>query len=272
MEGSQIHQEIAREIYPNAPLRFVAFEVRIPTAPDLAGSEGPLPAFERLRDILPIIGPPQIMIDVKAEGAPPAIVPGPLRILDRRRVLSALIGPNAIIIENSEYKQYEEFVGVVERTLRAVSETAPIAGMERVGLRYIDEIRVPGVTTAREWKGYISPALLAPLELDDDFEPVHLSGITEYRLSNEHAANVRFGAQTGRVVEPTGPLRVTPVEEGPFFLIDIDSFWTAPEAETPEFSPEAVLEICGQLRRPIRALFEAAITDKLRDEVLRRAQ
>lgn len=261
-----------REIYPNAPLRFVAFEVRIPTTPALAGSEGPLPAFERLRDILPIIGPPQIGIEVKGEGAPPAIVPGPLRILDRRRVLSALIGPNAIIIENSEYKRYEEFVDVVERTLKAVHETAPIAGMERVGLRYIDEIRVPGVTTAREWKSYISQALLAPIELEDDFEAVHISGITEYRLSNEQTTNLRFGAQTGRAVQTTGPLRVAAVEEGPFFLIDIDSFWTAPEAEMPEFSPDAVLEICAQLRRPIRALFEAAITDKLRDEVLRRAQ
>jgi uncharacterized protein (TIGR04255 family) len=272
LEGSQINQEVEREIYPNAPLRFVAFEVRIPTTPGLAGSEGPLPAFERLRDLLPIIGPPHIAIDVKVEGGQPTIVPGPLRILDRRKVLSALIGPNAIIIENSEYKQYEDFVEVVERTLRAVSETASIAGMERVGLRYIDEIRVPGVKTATDWKGYISPALLAPLDLDEEFEPVSLTGMTEYRLSSEHAANVRFGAQTGRVVEPTGPLRVTPVEEGPFFLIDIDSFWTAPEDETPEFSPEAVLEICAQLRRPIRALFEAAITDKLRDEVLRRAQ
>ncbi|MGH3113283.1 MAG: TIGR04255 family protein, partial [Gaiellaceae bacterium] len=251
---------------------FVAFEVRIPTTPDLAGSEGPLPAFERLRDILPIIGPPQIMIDVKVEGgAPPAIMPGPLRILDRRRVLSALIGPNAIIIENSDYERYEAFIEVVERTLRAVTETASIAGMERVGLRYIDEIRVPGLTRAREWHGYISPALLGPLELDEEFEAVGLSGMTEYRLSDEHAANVRFGARVGRVVEPSGPLRVTPVEDGPFFLVDIDSFWTAPEAETPEFSPEAVLETCAQLRRPIRALFEAAITDKLRDEVLRRA-
>lgn len=262
-----------REIYPNAPLRFVAFELRMPTTPELAGSEGALPAFEKLRDVLPIIAQPQMTIEISSgEGGPPRIASGPLRLLDRRRVISAVIGPAAILVENTDYRRYEDFLEVVERTLRAVSETAPIAGMQRVGLRYIDEIRVPTVEKPADWQGYINPALLAPLSIDGDYEAVSTTGVTEYRIAESQAAALRFGALNGRMVEPSGPLRLKSEELGPYFLIDIDSFWTAPEAGLPEFSVEAIIATCSELRRPVRSLFESAITDKLRDEVLRRGE
>lgn len=260
-----------REIYPNAPLRFVAFELRMPTIPELAGSEGALPAFEKLRDVLPIIAQPEMTIQISGgEGGPPRIASGPLRLLDRRRSISAVIGPTAIVVENTDYHRYEDFLEVVERTLRAVSETVPIAGMQRVGLRYIDEIRVPTVEKPADWQGYINPSLLAPLDVDGDYHATSTTGVTEYRVAENQSAALRFGALDGRMVEPSGPLRLKSEEMGPYFLIDIDSFWTAPEAELPEFSIEAVIGTCGELRRPVRSLFESAITDKLREEVLRR--
>lgn len=269
-----------REIYPNAPLRFVAFELRMPPVPELAGPTAAGVAFAQLREVLPIIGGPQVSIEIQSAGPLGATGPsgpsaasfsaGPLRLLDRRRVLSALISTTAVVVENSDYHRYEDFLAIVERTLRAVSETAQIAGMQRVGLRYIDEIRVPGVEKPSDWRGYIDPALLAPLDLDGGFEVSASSGLNEYRISPSQSTNLRFGAMEGQVVNQSGPLRLKSDESGPFFLIDLDSFWTAPEDEVPEFSVDKVLETCGALRRPIRALFEASITDKLRDEVLRR--
>jgi uncharacterized protein (TIGR04255 family) len=62
--------------------------------------------------------------------------------------------------------------------------------------------------------------------------------------------------------------RSPPSNSGPYFLVDIDSFWAAGDA-VPEFSVNRALEMIDQLHGPVRELFEAAITERLRTEVLR---
>jgi uncharacterized protein (TIGR04255 family) len=81
---------------------------------------------------------------------------------------------------------------------------------------------------------------------------------------------MRFGAMRGFTVDPNGPLQIARRGEGAYFLIDLDSFWSAPSEAMPEFDPSYVLERCAHLRVPIRTLFEASITKKLRNEVLRK--
>jgi uncharacterized protein (TIGR04255 family) len=268
-----------REIYPSAPLRFVAFELRYPAVPEFATQEGTLPVYAALRETFPIIGPsPAATIEInlgqRPQGRRVAVPPGagpqgPLRLIDRQRRLSAVVGPRAVVVENTAYHRYEQFIEVVGQVIQAVRAVATIEGIERVGLRYIDDIRVPGVSEPRDWHGYISPALLAAVDLHPEYTVAKMQSVAEYRVSSQQAATLRFGAGTGRVINSSGALRVDPADDGPFFLIDIDSFWRAPEEELPRFSPEAVMEICDSLRQPVRALFESAITDKLRNEVLR---
>lgn len=256
-----------REIYPNAPLRFVAFELRTPQVPAFAGREATAAVYDELRDLVPIIAPqPTIELNAVALAAPG----GPLRMLDRKRTLSVTISPNALIVENTAYDRFENFLKVIERVVAVAASAAPIAGMHRIGLRYIDEIRVPGLSSPHEWKAYIDPSLLAAAALETPFEPTTTQGITEFKVAEGFNAAMRFGALVGRTVDPNGPLRVKGDEDGPFFLIDLDSFWTAPTDDTPEFSASAVTEICMQLRAPIRTLFEASITDELRNQVLRK--
>lgn len=264
-----------REIYANAPLRFVAFEVRITPVPHFGLAEGSSRVYEALRPLLPIIGPPlhqaTISIGGDVAGVPAhTISGGPLRMLDRRRQLSVVVGVNAITVETSSYEQFEAFSDFIGQALRAIEPTAAIGGMHRIGLRYVDEIRVPDVMHPADWSPYISSSLLGALALGGDLEASLMQGYAEYRVSDREQTNVRFGALAGHVVDPNGPLRLSPVDDGPFFLVDIDSFWTAPEDELPEFSTDAVLEICESLHRPIRRLFEASITEKLRNDVLRR--
>lgn len=258
-----------REIYPRAPLRLVAFELRTPTVPTFASPESALPAFEQLKDIVPIIGPANPTIEMGSGDGPPTITPGPLRLLDRRRQLSIVLGPRAIAVETSAYHRFEEFEKTLERTLDAVSKVADVAGMVRIGLRYIDEIRVEGVSEPSDWKGLINGALLGAAQLNGEFNATSFNGLLEYALDSQTTVNLRYGALRGRVVDSSGPLRIEPEYDGPFFLIDIDSFWTAPEEELPEFNVDEALEICTRLRLPVRSLFEAAITEKLREDFRR---
>ncbi len=55
----------------------------------------------------------------------------------------------------------------------------------------------------------------------------------------------------------------------PSSVMDVDSYWQGDDY-VDEFSSSTLLELVDTLHRPIRAIFEASITDALRDEVLRR--
>ncbi|MCH7583274.1 MAG: TIGR04255 family protein, partial [Acidobacteria bacterium] len=93
----------------------------------------------------------------------------------------------------------------------------------------------------------------------------------ELRLSDEHRIRLNFGAfKEGQAVHGQGPLAVDPVDTNqPYFLLDIDSFWEARSFE--EYDADRILEISDDLHRPVRSLFETSITDRLRDQVLRKA-
>jgi len=251
----------------------VAFEVRIPHAPKLATVEATTAMYDELRDIVPII---------PGTGPNPVELPGPhgaisftpsashTRMTDRARTMSVVFAPTALLVETTAYVQFEAFLEVIERVLVAANNVASPAGVQRVGLRYIDEIRVEGVENPVDWAGYIHPSLLCAAKLDHDLSPVRTEGLAEFDRGEGHRTVMRFGAMTGRVVDPGGPLRLARTGEGSFFLIDLDSFWAPADEGIPEFTVEAVMEICRQLRVPIRTLFEASISDRLRDDVFRK--
>lgn len=260
-----------REIYPNAPLQFVAFELRIPYSPGLATLDGTSRVYAALQNLVPIIQPALPAGFEIPANATVTITAGPTRMIDRHRGLSVIVGPSQIVVETSRYSQFEDFEVTLRKVLELVAEVAPIAGIQRVGLRYIDEIRVPGVKSPADWEPYIAPSLLAGLHLDDNFLPSASQGSVEFDIADSQKTVMRFGAMEGFVVDPNGPLRLRNPSEGPFFLLDLDSYWAvSSDAEMPEFSPQAVHDICAKLRAPVRALFEAAITNRLRDEVLRK--
>jgi uncharacterized protein (TIGR04255 family) len=79
-------------------------------------------------------------------------------------------------------------------------------------------------------------------------------------------------APEGFAVDPSGPLRIKDVGEGPFFRLDIVSEWTAPDESVPPLTAEGVLDVADQLHSPIREAFENAITEDLRKHFRATAQ
>ena len=56
---------------------------------------------------------------------------------------------------------------------------------------------------------------------------------------------------------------------GHFFLLDTDAAWTLPPDEgVPEATVEFVRTVADRLHRPVKDLFEARLTERLRSEVL----
>jgi uncharacterized protein (TIGR04255 family) len=240
------------EIYPHPPLEVVAFELRIAHALALADRAAQVHVWQRLRERLPITQP-QAGLQV-AIGAPMMTPQQPLRLLDRGRTESVVIGPEAIVVENTSYRSYADFCELLREVLAAVSAEG-LAGFTRIGLRYINEIRVPAVSVPGDWNGLVHPALLASAAVvSKSMRVERVGGEIEYATSSHHS-----------VVNLEGPLRTRTNETGPAFLIDLDSYWEEPASpRLPEFSIEAIMDTTTELRTPIHELFEIVITDELR--------
>lgn len=260
-----------REVYPNAPVVLVALEIRHPTADPLTPSESR--AIKKLLgEELPIERPGQevaIQIGPGVGGPPISTTETFPRYLNRESTMAVSIRKEALVVEASRYPGWEEFRRVVFLALDARMQVAPIVGLERVGVRYIDEIRIPGEGSV-EWGEWIHPSLLGPSVPDKVGLPIsQWQGLGIYGSQPGNMLVFRYGPREGFAVDPSSDLRrVKPVQAGSFFLMDIDSFWT-PDGPIPEYDRDGLMETCNQLHAPVRTLFEGMITDRLRDEVLR---
>jgi uncharacterized protein (TIGR04255 family) len=260
------------EVYPQAPVKFVAFAARFPLSPKLQRQESQEAVYERLADTFPlleIVNAVQIQLPVTLGGESqlPGLpqVPQKLRMMNRERTRSVIIGPRVIALEFTDHESYTQLRELLAQVLGALVEVAEPAAMAGVALQYIDEIRHPSVRGVRDWNGMLRDSLVGPVDLLDA-EVQQTSAITVYRLTDAHEVRIVHGAAPeGFAVDPSGPLRVKPAGEGPFFRLDIASEWTAPAESVPPFTVAGVLDVADQLHTPVREAFENAITDKLRE-------
>ena len=262
------------EIYPNPPIEFVACEVQYPVAPGL-GTDDSLPALHRvLSDWLPLVEPEiQTTFVVGSAGQQP-IITRQYRFISRDRRTSVVVSSNRTSVETTDYPGWVEFRRLSSRSLEAIVGVSPsIAGLSRVGLRYIDEIRVPDPDPGENrWARYIDPRLSGHTGiLLEGRPPTSTQGALQFDLDDGFRAVVRYGAREGQTVGNV-PLRRRGADtpENEHFLFDIDSFWESRDT-LPEYSVETAITIADRLHQPVRTLFESSITEDLRNHVLRRA-
>lgn len=160
---------------------------------------------------------------------------------------------------------------MIMEVVRALGEVSRPDGVLRIGLRYIDEIRVPEIDDVPgDWRGYIDDHLLAAANPDfipPSLQPAVWQGLVQYKTTNDSTLTVRYGPQSGHAINPKGATRrKNPPTAGPFFLLDSDSFWQA-EDEVPEFEADSIMERCDMLHGPTREFFQIAVSDRLRNEV-----
>ena len=152
---------MSREVYKNAPLALVACEVRYPLADCLDDDLRRLKAV--LRDLLPIAKSETVQQIELVGGAQPDIkVSKVTRLLTRDRTSSVTVWPDKVIMETTKYPGYDMFRELIDRVVAGVVGTIAPAGVERIGLRYIDEIRPPDEPAGREWSNWVAPELIGP--------------------------------------------------------------------------------------------------------------
>ncbi len=260
-------------MYPNAPVVLVTMELRHPPTEPLGDSE--TRELKRLlSDRLPIERPAQqVTFEIAGPAAPPITnVERFTRYLNRESTAAAAIREHSIVVETSAYRGWDDFLDLVSLALEARMQISRVAGVERIGLRYIDEIRVPDTTNSSiDWGHWIESPYLGPRPASSaGLELTEWQGAAVYRGDRMgQSLVVRYGPRDGFAVDPTSDLRrVRMADAGEFFLVDIDSFWV-PEDAIPEYDAEATISLCHDLHRPVRTFFEGMITERLRNEVLR---
>jgi uncharacterized protein (TIGR04255 family) len=257
------------EVYPKAPVVLVALEVRHPTADPLTPAETRA-IKKRLSEHFPLESTGQATNVQLMVGAtrPDVNIENFTRFLNRTKTMAVSFRREAIAVEASEYPGWRKFSELITEALAAREETSPVDGVERVGLRYIDEVRVPG-NGDTNWADWMADSMLGPPADAIDLHLGQWQGVGVYGNQPGQMLVMRYGPRTGYALDPNSDLRrVRPTDGGSFFLVDIDSFWT-PDGEVPEFDRDMLASRCEELHGPIRKLFEGVIKDRLRNEVLR---
>ena len=267
-----------RPPFPNSPLATTVLEIRYPELDDAGAPATKRSMKSALRQHLPLT---ESLTEGRIELAIGSPTPTSVhqrtfpRFFSRDRATALLVKEEALALETTSYGGWEEsFRPLIAVVLRALEKACPPDGVLRIGLRYINEIRVPGIDLVPgDWSGYIHSSLLAaadPAFIPESLQPSLWQKIVQYRTAFDSTLTVRYGPQEGYAVDPQAatPRRNPPVP-GTFFLLDSDSFWH-PDEEVPEFKAEWILDRCDDLHAPIREVFWIATTDKLRDEVFDR--
>jgi uncharacterized protein (TIGR04255 family) len=262
-----------RGVYPEAPLALVALEVKFPS--EASTKDFVTPSQKAFRDRLNLIGD-WVIESLQHQEVQISLGPNPAqtvrsvnvpRILTRDRSVAVSFPPDAITIETTTYKGYAGFRQLVVAVLEATQELLAPDSVARMGLRYIDEIRVPdelGENSPR-WSDWLDDSLLPP-KLPPSVrwapEASMWTAGAQYQMGHDKFLVIRYGPQVGPVVTPQ--LRRPKVPPpGPVFLVDFDSSWQ-PDI-LPSFDPKALIEICDLLHAPASATFESFITEKLRN-------
>lgn len=265
-----------REIYPSAPIVLMAIEVRHPQCDPLDRKQV-TNVSALVRHLLPLPGEMNeisFTVQTSADGPPTQhqVVSTFPRWTSRNKRTALSIRPDSLTIETTDYGSYDRIRDLFVVALQARLTVAAPAGVERIGLRYIDEIRVPAENDSDTpaWDRWVDTSLLGPVHISTqpNLKPVVNEGTCVFSGDGDRALVLRYGAQNDYVVQSTPDLRRPLPPPGPLFKLDIDSFWQASD-EVPVFDMDFILHRADNLHDPVRDVFESAITDDLREIVLR---
>lgn len=259
------------EVYPNAPVVVATVEVRHTETPSLTQPERKQ-VKQSLSQWTPIQrSSKQVIVTsvVGAGGAGDQAFEEFPKYFSRDSMLAISFRKEAVVIEATRYDGWLAFKEIIGAAVKARSDIGVPDAVERIGIRYLNEIR-PGDGSSIDWNDWLDPAVLGPIELGESvgLPAKQWQGQAIYGPEDGRSLVLRYAPGEGQAVETGQELVRSKFTPGPFMWIDIDSFWLH-EAELPEFDTGVITGKCIDLHTPLRTLFEKLITPNLR-EVLRR--
>lgn len=254
-----------RELFPHAPLAFVTAEIRLAYEPEVVGQETRDHFASLIRPVAPVLA---VEIQhsepiAQADGSEVTESVPALRASTENEMTSIALTVHALTVETAEYVDFESFAQIIDASVVALRAATPHARVRRVGLRYIDEIRVPGVEHSRDWLDWISPPYVAALTATPDYAVDGINGAMAIPRDNDCQVFVRWGeVEASTVLNPDSRLKIRRPEPSRFFVLDVDSAW-APDL-THSIHDVDFAKRFLDLHSPIGTIFMSALTDNVK--------
>ena len=259
----------SREVYAASPLALVAAEVRFSDSARLRQretldaislameSEFPIPETVPRSDIA--------MNGDQPKGSPPT---GVFVLANRQRTESLSFRAESLTFETTAYQEFVRLESIVQWACDVLVDLEVRPELRRVGLRYIDEIRVPElIQDAKRWGDWLDPRLVDQLEVESTGYPVVTAqGLTVYDLGDSKRLAFRFAAlNQSPVVEPEILQPRHQVGTGPFFVLDFDGFQEFGGNSGMPLDSSTVIGTLRSVHAPTGALFQSVLTDRARE-------
>lgn len=262
---------LKREVFSATPLVLVAAEIRFTDSPRLRKQETLDAVSIALEDRFPASRPiPQPDVQISF-GATPAVRPSPtetlLRLTDAANTEAISLTSTSLLYETARYSEFSDLIAAVQKASAVLIEAGVRPVVERVGLRYIDEVRVPDpISDARQWSQWIDHRLIDHLAIGPEDQPVTMTqGVMAFDLGEERGLNFRYAAfPHGSVVDRTLLAQRTEQALGPFFVLDFDGYQDIPQSTTL-LDPEVIGKSLNAVHDPAGDAFQRSITDKARE-------
>jgi uncharacterized protein (TIGR04255 family) len=256
----------SREVFPDAPLALVAAEIRFTDAARLRQQQTKDEVAIALEERFPFAEPLQQTDFNLTPIAPPQIQQRIGVVLKNATSTETLtIMSQSLTYETTAYTNFDDLLEAVTTACGALIAAKVRPAMRRVGLRYIDEVRVPeAITDVRQWGKWIDHRLIDQLDVGPDVPATMTQSVSTYDLGGGKGLNFRYAAlNQGPVVVPKF-LKRPAIESGPFFVLDFDGFHDFTGGQAVSLSSATVRENLSAVHIPCGTAFQRSITDEAR--------
>lgn len=167
-----------------------------------------------------------------------------------------VLAQDFLSLETRGYSHFEDFLDRLQKVLTVLVQHIHPSVVTRIGLRYINEIRLDGLA----WSNAIHSHILGPLSLPQ-FEAHSEHMVEELLLS--YPNNERIRIRHGRFPGGTTVRPRVGEEFGfqPFYLLDFDAFRDSPLPGGLPMQPEVISDLAVTFNEAIYRLFRWSITD-----------
>ena len=197
------------QVYPNAPVVVATVEIRHTetatiTQPERKTVKQALsewtPIQRSIKQVSIAMAPGVATPDQSVEEFP--------KYFSRDSMLAISFRKEAVVIEATRYDGWLALNGVIKGAIEARSKIALPDAAERIGIRYLNEIR-PTVEPPVDWADWVHASILGPVELSDavGLHAKQWQGLAVYGPVDGRSLVLRYSPGEGQAVE-TGQARV----------------------------------------------------------------
>ncbi len=197
---------------------------------------------------------------VQQNAAPKVSLTDRFEFQNKDQSVGIVLTPNSVAIHTSKYKNFEDFEEIFATVLTVVNRVLDLSLLERVGLRYIDMVRIDQ-SVGERLMDYLKPGLLG---LDPD-----RIGAKDWAGRLEQSGRSEFGMlvvkclQHNQILPPdllpsSLSYGITLRQGEVVTLLDFDHFAT----KANEFDPKYVVVAIGELHDALDLAFREAVTDE----------